>query len=50
MYKPTKERKNVLKMKSAFTLWANLEAARDDSSMNLSGLDLSPAPVYVTVR
>ncbi len=23
-------------MKSALTLWANLEAARDDSSMNLS--------------
>ncbi len=23
-------------MKSAFTLWANLEAARDDSSMNLN--------------
>ncbi len=25
-------------MKSALTLWANLEAARDDSSMNLSFL------------
>ncbi len=23
-------------MKSAFTFWANLEAARDDSSMNLN--------------
>ncbi len=25
---------NVQEMKSAFTHWANLEAARDDSSMN----------------
>ncbi len=26
-------------MKSAFTHWANLEAARDDSSMNLNFMD-----------
>ncbi len=30
-----KEKNNVQEMKSAFTHWANLEAARDDSSMNL---------------
>ncbi len=31
-----KRRNNVQEMKSAFTHWANLEAARDDSSMNLN--------------
>ncbi len=28
-------------MKSAFTHWANLEAARDDSSMNLNYLEVA---------
>ncbi len=42
---------NVEEMKSTFTHWANLEAARDDSSMNLNYVTLvGPTGLIVGVH